>query len=65
MGCRTGRTRAATEASIGAKYTNELAVMMDSFKPLKVAKAAMAIEDPKYHKSWLDHQHAEFNPPTS
>jgi homogentisate 1,2-dioxygenase len=54
-----------TEASIGAKYTNELAVMMDSFKPLKVAKAAMAIEDPKYHKSWLDHQHAEFNPPTS
>jgi homogentisate 1,2-dioxygenase len=54
-----------TEASIGAKYTNELAVMMDSFKPLKVAKAAMTIEDPNYHKSWLDHQHAEFNPPTS
>jgi homogentisate 1,2-dioxygenase len=54
-----------TEASIGAKYTNELAVMMDSFKPLKVAKAAMTIEDPKYHQSWLDHQHAEFNPPTS
>ena len=42
------------EASIGAKYTNELAVMMDSFRPLKVAKAAMAIEDPNYHKSWLD-----------
>jgi len=40
-------------------------VMMDSFKPLKVAKAAMKIEDPNYHKSWLDHQHAEFNPPTS
>lgn len=54
-----------TEASIGAKYTNELAVMMDSFKPLKVARAAMKIEDPNYHKSWLDHQHAEFNPPTS
>ena len=53
------------EASIGAKYTNELAVMMDSFKPLKVAKAAMAIEDPNYHRTWLDHQHAEFNPPTS
>jgi homogentisate 1,2-dioxygenase len=54
-----------TEASIGARFTNELAVMMDSFKPLKVARAAMAIEDPNYHKSWLDHQHAEFNPPTS
>ena len=30
------------EASIGAKYTNELAVMMDSFRPLKVAKPATA-----------------------
>ena len=54
-----------TEASIGAKYTNELAVMMDSFRPLKVAKLAMAIEDPKYHQSWVGHQHAAFNPPTS
>lgn len=54
-----------TEASIGAKYTNELAVMMDSFKPLKVAKQAMAIEDPAYHKSWIEAQHAQFNPPTS
>ena len=54
-----------TEASIGAKYTNELAVMMDSFKPLKVAKRAMAIEDPAYHKSWIEAQHAQYNPPTS
>jgi homogentisate 1,2-dioxygenase len=53
------------EASIGAKYTNELAVMMDSFRPLKVAKSAMPIEDPKYHQSWLEQQHAQFNPPTS
>ncbi len=53
------------EASIGAKYTNELAVMMDSFRPLHVAKSALDIEDPKYHKSWLEHQHAQFNPPTS
>jgi homogentisate 1,2-dioxygenase len=53
------------EASIGAKYTDELAVMMDSFRPLKVARAAKTIEDPSYHKSWLDAQHAEFNPPTS
>jgi homogentisate 1,2-dioxygenase len=53
------------EASIGAKSTNELAVMMDSFRPLKVAKAAIAIEDPNYHKSWIDAQHAGFNPPTT
>ena len=39
--------------------------MMDSFRPLKVAKAAMAIEDPAYHQSWLDATHAAFNPPTS
>ena len=53
------------EASIGAKYTDELAVMMDSFRPLKVARPALPIEDPDYHKSWLDAQHAQFNPPTS
>jgi homogentisate 1,2-dioxygenase len=53
------------EASIGAKYTEELAVMMDTFRPLRVAKPALSIEDPEYHKSWLDAQHAQFNPPTS
>jgi homogentisate 1,2-dioxygenase len=53
------------EASIGAKATNELAVMMDSFRPLQVAKTAIAFEDPNYHKSWLDAQHAQFNPPTT
>ncbi|MGH7735433.1 MAG: hypothetical protein ACREOE_17505 [Gemmatimonadales bacterium] len=52
-------------ASIGAKATNEIAVMMDSFRPLKVAKAAVAFEDPTYHKSWLDQQHEQFSPPTS
>ncbi len=53
------------EASIGQKYTNELAVMMDSFRPLKVAKAALPFEDPDYHRSWIEQQHAAFNPPTS
>jgi homogentisate 1,2-dioxygenase len=53
------------EASIGAKYTDELAVMMDSFRPMKIAKQALAFEDKNYHKSWLDTQHASFSPPTS
>ncbi len=53
------------EASIGAKYTNELAVMMDSFRPLHVATAASGFEDESYHASWLDAQHAAFSPPTS
>ena len=39
--------------------------MMDSFRPLTVAKQALPIEDPEYHRSWLDAQHAQFNPPTS
>ena len=53
------------EASIGAKSTNELAVMMDSFRPLHVAKVAEAFEDPKYHKSWVEGQGEMFSPPTS
>jgi len=53
------------EASIGAKSTDELAVMMDTFRPLKVARQALDIEDPSYHRSWVDAQHAAFNPPTS
>jgi homogentisate 1,2-dioxygenase len=53
------------EASIGAKATNELEVMMVSFRPLKVAKSAMTFEDPHYHQSWIETQHAQFNPPTT
>ena len=46
------------EASIGQKFTNELAVMMDSFRPLRVAKAVLGAEDPNYHRSWIEAQHA-------
>ena len=46
------------EASIGQKFTNELAVMMDSFRPLKVAGAVLGAEDPGYHRSWIEAQHA-------
>ena len=54
-----------TEASIGARATNELAVMMDSFRPLRIARTALALEDPDYHRSWLDARHDAFLPPTS
>lgn len=50
------------EASIGQKETNELAVMMDSFRPLMVAREAVSIEDPSYHKSWVEAQHARVAP---
>jgi homogentisate 1,2-dioxygenase len=42
-----------TEASIGKKETLELAVMIDTFKPLKVFKNAQAIEDSNYMYSWI------------
>lgn len=41
-----------TEASLGAKWTDELAVMIDTFRPLKVAKGALDGEDPNYVRSW-------------
>jgi len=44
----------AVEKSIGQKETNELAVMIDTFKPLKLTKAALEIEDKDYYKSWLE-----------
>ncbi len=53
------------EASVGQKGTNELAVMMDSFRPLHIARVAMDFEDPKYHLSWVESQQEQFSPPTS
>ena len=44
----------AMERSIGKKETQELAVMVDTFKPLKVTKQALEIEDKTYYKSWLE-----------
>ena len=36
------------------KETDELAVMVDTFAPLKLTKAAIDLSDGKYHKSWLE-----------
>lgn len=44
----------AAERSIGKTKTEELAVMVDTFKPLKVTKEALEIADETYHKSWLE-----------
>jgi homogentisate 1,2-dioxygenase len=44
----------AYERSIGKKDTQELAVMVDTFKPLMITKAAMKIDDGKYWKSWQE-----------
>lgn len=42
------------EKSIGQKETLELAVMIDTFKPLQITEDAIKIEDQNYYKSWLD-----------
>jgi homogentisate 1,2-dioxygenase len=43
----------AYERSIGKTETKELAVMVDTFKPLMVTDEAMKIADEKYYQSWL------------
>ncbi|MEO0584317.1 MAG: homogentisate 1,2-dioxygenase [Bacteroidota bacterium] len=42
------------EASIGAKETEEIAVMVDTFKPLWLTDHSMEIEMKEYFKSWME-----------
>jgi homogentisate 1,2-dioxygenase len=42
------------EKSIGKTKTEELAVMVDTFKPLQVTEEALKIADEDYYKSWLE-----------
>jgi len=44
----------AAERSIGQKGSEELAVMIDTFKPLMVTENALKLDDGDYYKSWLD-----------
>ncbi len=44
----------AMERSIGKTQTDELAVMVDTFKPLQITEEALKIDDGKYYKSWLE-----------
>lgn len=44
----------AVEKSIGAKETGELAVMVDTFRPLQLTKTAIDIENEGYIMSWAE-----------
>jgi homogentisate 1,2-dioxygenase len=44
----------AVDKSIGAKETNELAVMVDTFHPLMMTEDAKGIEDEHYVMSWAE-----------
>lgn len=44
----------AIERSIGKKETNELAVMIDPFKPVMITEEAVGLEVKDYYKSWMN-----------
>lgn len=49
------------EKSIGAKETHELAVMIDTFRPLYLTTDALGFIDEKYPMSWTDPADGTFN----
>lgn len=49
-----GPAPGAMERSIGHTETKELAVMVDTFRPLMVTETAMGLDDGKYYKSWVE-----------
>ena len=48
-----------TEASIGKKGTDEYAVMVDTYTPLRVTTNVKETVDPDYASSWLDEDAGE------
>jgi homogentisate 1,2-dioxygenase len=47
-----GPQPSAIEASLGAEYFEESAVMVDTFAPLDLGEGGLAVEDPAYAWSW-------------
>jgi len=41
-------------ASLDARSTDELAVMVDTFQPLQLTRRAIQLDDPSYPLSWID-----------
>ncbi len=52
-GCTHGPQPGAVEGALGAEYFDELAVMVDTFRPLDLCGAGLACEDPAYARSWV------------
>ena len=53
-GIHHGPQRAAFERSRNALHTEEIAVMLDTKRPLQVLSAALPAEVPEYWKSWKE-----------
>ncbi|MEJ7755399.1 MAG: homogentisate 1,2-dioxygenase domain-containing protein [Nocardioidaceae bacterium] len=47
-----GPQPAAVDASLGVHYFDELAVMVDTFRPLDLGEGGLAVEDPAYAWTW-------------
>jgi homogentisate 1,2-dioxygenase len=54
FGLPHGPQPGATEASIGKEATEELAVMVDTFRPLHIAIDALELEKSDYQSTWLE-----------
>jgi len=52
----------AAEAMLGVEYTNELAVMCDTFRPLKLTPLSRELDDPSYAYSWNPDRHGAAGP---
>lgn len=52
LGIPHGPQPGAVEAALGHTKTEELAVMVDTFHPLKLTAQALELEDPAYWQSW-------------
>jgi len=57
-GCTHGPQPGAVEASLGAEFFDETAVMVDTFRPLEMGEAAQACEDDSYAWTWARRQRA-------
>jgi homogentisate 1,2-dioxygenase len=53
-GAPHGPQPGAVESSLGKTSTDEIAVMVDTFKPLLLTEAAVTSEDPSYFRSWVE-----------
>ncbi len=51
-----GPQPSAIEASLGAEYFEESAVMVDTFAPLELGEGALVCEDPDYAWTWAQDQ---------
>jgi homogentisate 1,2-dioxygenase len=55
----------SVEAGIGQERTDELAVMLDTFRPLALAGAARACDDPDYPWTWAGGRRDQPSPTAS